>query len=85
MMCLSLPTVFILGATVHACRKAGRHFLAMEEDEDIFNCVLQPLIKVLDVDANKKPRVDDVVSLGDPNEEVEPSAPTIVRLNRYCT
>lgn len=81
----SLPTVLIPGATVHACRKAGRHFIAMEEDEDIFNSVLQPLIKVPDVDANKRPRVDDVVSLGDPDDEVEPSAPTILRLNRYCT
>ena len=75
----------ILGATVHACRKAGRHFIAMEEDGDIFKSVLQPLIKLPDVDVNKRQRVEDVVSLGDPDEEVEPSAPTIVRQNRYCT
>jgi hypothetical protein len=37
------------------------------------------------VEVNKKPRLEDEVGLGVPKEEVEPSPPTIVRLNRYST
>ena len=76
---------FILGATVHACRKAGRHFLVMEDDDEIFKCVLKPLILEPDVEVVKRPRLDEEVGLGDPDEEREPMAPTIVRLNRYST
>lgn len=75
----------ILGATVHACRKAGRHFIVMEEDEDIFQAVLQPLIMVPRVESVKRPRMEDIVGLGVGEDEVEPAAPTIVRLNRYST
>ena len=42
----------------------------MEEDDDIYNCDFQPLIKVPDVEVKKKPRVEDVVSLGDHDDEV---------------
>ena len=73
----------ILGATVHACQKAGRHFLVMEEDDSIYKCVLKPLILERDVEVIKRPRLDDKVGLGDPDEEVEPIVPTIVHLNRY--
>ena len=82
-ICLAVDV--ILGATVHACRKAGHHFLVMEEDDDIYKCVLKPLILELDVEVIKRPHLDDEVGLGDPDEEVEPIAPTIVRLNRYNT
>jgi len=71
------------GATVHACRKAGRHFLVMEDDDEIFKCVLKPLILEPAVEVVKRPRFDEGVGLGDPDEEREPIAPTIVRLNRY--
>jgi hypothetical protein len=30
--------------SIHACRKTSRHYVAMEEDEDIFKALLQPLI-----------------------------------------
>jgi hypothetical protein len=33
-----------VGASIHACRKAGCHIVAMEEDEDILKALLQPLI-----------------------------------------
>jgi hypothetical protein len=84
-ICSSLPADVFLGATVHACRKAGRHFLVMEEDDDIYKCVIQPLIMEPVVEVNKRPRLDDKVGLGVPEEEVEPSPPTIMRLNRYST
>jgi hypothetical protein len=31
-------------ASVHACRKAGHHFVAMEGDKEIFKAILEPLI-----------------------------------------
>ena len=85
LLTICLPVNVILGATVHACQKAGHHFLVIEEDDDIYKFVLQPLILEPDVEVIKRPRFDDVVGLGDPDEEVEPIAPTIARLNRYST
>ena len=35
---------FNSGASIHACQKAGRHFVAMEEDQMIFKAILEPLI-----------------------------------------
>ena len=35
--------IFISGASVHACRKSGRHLLAYEPDDLIFKKILQPL------------------------------------------
>ena len=35
--------IFYSGASVHACRKSERHFVAYEEDDLIFNNILQPL------------------------------------------
>jgi hypothetical protein len=44
---LSLLTFsFAIGTSVHACRQLGRHIIALEEDEDIFNRILQPLKSV---------------------------------------
>ena len=37
---------FATGTSVHACRQLGRHTIALEEDDDIFNRVLQPLNSV---------------------------------------
>jgi hypothetical protein len=76
---------FISGATVHACRKSGRHFLVMEEDEAIFKSVLKPLILEPVVEVSKKQCFEGEISLGASEEEVEPTPPTIVRLNRYST
>ena len=32
------------GASVHACQKAGRHFVVLEADQMIFKDILEPLI-----------------------------------------
>ena len=37
---------FATGTSVHACRQLGRHIVALEEDEDIFNRVFKPLKSV---------------------------------------
>jgi hypothetical protein len=37
---------FATGNSVHACRQLGRHFVALEDDEDIFNRVFKPLKSV---------------------------------------
>jgi hypothetical protein len=50
----TLFLIVLLGATVQACRKAGQHFVVMEEDEDIFKSVLQPLIVEPVVEVSKK-------------------------------
>jgi hypothetical protein len=67
--------IAIAGASVHACRKAGRHFLALEDDEVIFNSILKPLIVEPLTEVVKKQRLDD---------EAELPAPVIVRQNRFC-
>jgi hypothetical protein len=76
---------FISRATVHVCQKSGRHFLVMEENEAIFKSVLKPLILEPVLEVSKKPRFEGEISLGSSEEEVEPTPPTIVRLNRYST
>ena len=83
LLTICFPVDVILGATVHACRKAGCHFLVIEEDDNIYKCVFKPLILEPSVEVIKRPHLDDEFGLGDPNEEVEPIAPTIVCLNRY--
>ena len=37
------------------------------------------------VEVNKRPHLEDEIGLGVPEEELEPPAPTIVRLNQYST
>jgi hypothetical protein len=83
-----LNTLFLvvhLGATVHACRKAGRHFVVMEEDEDIFKSVLEPLIVEPAAEVSKKMRSEAQGALNVSEEEMEPAPPIIARLNRYST
>ncbi len=40
MMC---TVVFIAGASIHACRRSGRHLVAFERDSAILNAILAPL------------------------------------------
>ena len=40
MMCM---IVFIAGASIHACRRSGRHLVAFEKDSAIFDAILAPL------------------------------------------
>jgi hypothetical protein len=45
------------GASIHACRRSGRHIVAMEEDPTIFNDILQPLIVDPVAEGLKKQRI----------------------------
>jgi hypothetical protein len=73
---------FIEGASVHACRKAGRHFVAMEGDEVIFKAILEPLIVDTVTEGFKKQRIDGVDTADDVEVEELPD-PVITPLNRY--
>jgi hypothetical protein len=83
-MLMIFNTLFLvvhLGATVHACQKAGQHFVVMEEDEDIFKSVLQPLIVEPVVEVSKKSCLKAQATLNVSEEEMEPPPPVIARLN----
>jgi hypothetical protein len=73
---------FIEGASVHACRKAGRHFVAMEGDEVIFKAILEPLIVDIVTEGFKKQRIDGVDAANDVEVEELPD-PVFTPLNRY--
>jgi hypothetical protein len=81
----TLLLVVHLGATVHACRKAGRHFVVMEEDEDIFKSVLEPLIIEPASEVSKKMHSEAHGALNVSEEEMEPPQPVLARLNQYST
>jgi hypothetical protein len=74
---------FIEGASVHACRKAGRHFVAMEGDKEIFKAILEPLIVDTVTEGFKKQRLDGIDAAADVDLEELPDA-VIKPLNRYC-
>jgi len=42
LMCMML---FILGASIIACRGTSRHIVVLEEDRDIFKAILEPMKK----------------------------------------
>jgi hypothetical protein len=81
-LCLHLSW-FIEGASVHACRKAGRHFVAMEGDKEIFKAILEPLIVVTVTEGFKKQRLDAIDAADGVELEELPDA-LIQPLNRYC-
>jgi hypothetical protein len=81
-LCLHLSW-FIEGASVHACRKAGRHFVAMEGDKKIFKAILEPLIVDTVTEGFKKRRLDGIDAAADVDLEELPDA-VIKPLNRYC-
>jgi hypothetical protein len=81
-LCLYLSW-FIEGASVHACRKAGRHFVAMEGDKEIFKAILEPLIVDTITEGFKKQRLDGIDAAADVDLEELPDA-IIKPLNRYC-
>jgi hypothetical protein len=76
-------SLFIEGAYVHACRKAGRHFVAMEGDEVIFKAILEPFIVDSVTEGFKKQRIDGVDAADDVEVEELPN-PVFTPLNRYC-
>jgi hypothetical protein len=57
----------------------------MEEDEDIFKSVLEPLIVEPAAEVSKKMRLEAQGALNVSEEEMEPAPPIIARLNRYST
>jgi hypothetical protein len=69
---------------VHACRKAGRHIIALEDDELIFNSILKPLIVEPLTEVVKRQKLDNLASTSNSDDEVELSAPIIVLQNRFC-
>jgi hypothetical protein len=75
--------LFHEGASVHACRKAGRHFVAMEGDEEIFKAILKPLIVDTVTEGLKKQRIDGDDAVDDAEVEELPD-PVFIPLNRYC-
>jgi hypothetical protein len=74
---------FIEGASVHACRKADRHFVAMEGDSVIFKAILEPLIVDTVTEGFKKQRIDGADAADDVEVEELPD-PVFIPLNRYC-
>jgi hypothetical protein len=60
---------------VHACRKAGRHIVALEDNEVIFNSILKPLIVEPLTEVVKKQRLDKPVVMANSDEEEELPAP----------
>jgi hypothetical protein len=74
---------FIEGASDHACRKAGRHVVAMEGDKEIFKAILEPLIVDTVTQGFKKQRLDVIDTADDVDLEELPDA-VIKLLNGYC-
>jgi hypothetical protein len=77
-------SIAIAGASVHACRKAGHHIVALEDDEVIFNSILKPLIVEPLTEKVKKQRLDKPVVPANSDDEVEPLVPIILQQNRFC-
>jgi hypothetical protein len=74
---------YIEGASVHACRKAGRHFVAMEGGSVIFKAILEPLVVDTITEGFKKQRIDGADAADDVEVEELPD-PVFTPLNRYC-
>jgi hypothetical protein len=77
-----------IGASIHACRKAGRHIAAMEDDGEIFKSLLQPLIVHGVSEGLKKQRIHaghtSVDNDDEEVEEVDEPMIDIVPRNRFC-
>jgi hypothetical protein len=75
--------LFHEGTSVHTCRKAGHHFVAMEGDKEIFKAILKPLIVDTVTEGFKKQRLDGIDAADDAEVEELPD-PIFTPLNRYC-
>jgi hypothetical protein len=69
---------------VHACQKVGRHIIALEDDELIFNSILKTLIVEPLTEVVKRQKLDNPAPTSNSDDEVELPAPIIVRQNRSC-
>jgi hypothetical protein len=73
-------TSLFAGSSIHACRNVHRHIVALEDDVDIFEALLAPLIV-----SRPAPEVtleDRVTSLEDPEGEDIP-VERIVKRSRF--
>jgi hypothetical protein len=80
---LFISSLVFAEASVHACHKANRHFVAMESDKEIFKATLEPLIVDPVSEALKKQQLE-ATSTADILEIDELPDPVITPLNRYC-
>ena len=62
------------GASLHACRASGRHFLGFEEDITLFNDVLKPLL------AGPSTLDAEMDNLDDENDDYED-----IEVDDFCT
>lgn len=79
--------VLWIGASIHACRKAGRHIAALEDDGEIFNAILQPLSVQAVSEGLKKQRIHGAQSVGDDDDEIEDEDEPMIDIvprNRFC-
>jgi hypothetical protein len=74
---------FFARAFVHACHKAGRHFVAMEGDKEIFKAILEPLIVDPVSEGLKRQRLEATCTVDDLEVEEYPDT-LITPLNEYC-
>ena len=74
---------FNSGASVHACQKAGIHFVAMEADQMIFKAILDPLIVTSVSEMIKKQRLD-AQEASESLEDEEIADTVIAPRNRFC-
>jgi hypothetical protein len=73
----------LAGASIHACRKVGRHIVAMELDKEIFKSLIESLLAQLVREAPKKQWLHKGPSrIGD--EEPVFEIPKIIARNKYC-
>jgi hypothetical protein len=83
MTLLLTPSLIYEGVSVHICCKAGRHFVAMEGDKEIFKAILEPLIMDTVTEGFKKQRLNGDDAADDVELEELPD-PIIQPLNQYC-
>ena len=69
---------------MHACRNTGCHIIALEDNELIFNSILEPLIVEPLIKVVKKQRLDKPVVTANSDNEMELQVPIIVQQNRFC-
>jgi len=69
-----------LGTSILACRFLSRHVIALEEDKEIFDAVLAPMIRLVpDVSTAVAP----TVLVSDDKDAMEVQVPHIMKKSRF--
>jgi len=69
-----------LGTSIHACKFLSRHIIALEEDKEIFDAVLAPMIRsVPDVPTTVAP----TILVSDDEDAVEVQVLHIMKKSRF--